>query len=466
MQLSVIGLCVTLFSGCVSMAPHYEQPKSPVANSFENTSTANTNAQNVADIEWRNIFLDARLQKVIELALNNNRDLRVAMLNIDKARAQYNIQAAESFPSISASASQSASRSGTKGSSVVSRSANLSVGFTSWELDLFGRIRSLNNEALETYFATAETQRSTRMSLVAEVAGDWLTLVAYQQKLNFAEQTLASQQKTLDLTQAKYKEGILSALDYEDVRTSVESAKADIASYKKSLAQAKNALDLVVGTQVPKAYLPDAQTTFDAIKLAGIPANLSSNVLLSHPDVLYAEHTLKSANADIGAARAAFFPTISLTTTAGRSSSQLGNLFSGGANTWSFIPTISVPIFQGGELKATLDAAKIQKNIDIADYEKAIQTAFSNAADALAAREYIDEQLTAQQNLVSSSQRSFRLTTARYQEGIDSYLAALTAQRTYYSAQQDLITLQLEEATNRVTLYKVLGGGADAQVNP
>lgn len=457
---SAISLYVLFLGGCSSMAPKYVRPESPVATHLQNDAFGQAE-QAVSDIQWRNIFLDQRLQHVIVLALENNRDLRVAMLNIDKARAQYRIQEAALYPSISGSGTYSASRSGTDANSQVSRSTNISVGFTSWELDLFGRIRSLNNEVLESYFATKETQRSARMTLIAEVAGDWLTIAAYQQKLNFAEETLASQQKTLNLTYAKYKEGILSSLDYEDVRTSVESAKADIANYKKLLAQAKNALDLVVGSSVTKQDLPTSDQAFDSIKLASIPQNLSSNVLLSHPDVLYAEHTLKSANANIGAARAAFFPTISLTATAGRSSSDLNNLFSAGTKTWSFIPSISVPIFQGGELKASLDAAKIQKNIYIAEYEKAIQTAFANVADALAERQYIDEQLVAQKNLVNSTQRSFRLSTARYQEGIDSYLSTLTSQRNYYSAQQNLITLQLEEATNRVNLYKVLGGGAD-----
>lgn len=333
----------------------------------------------------------------------------------------------------------------------------------SWELDLFGRIQSLSREALETYFATEETQRSSRMSLIAEVAGDWLTVASYQQQLQIAQQTLTSQEKTLSLTYAKYKAGISSALDYEEIKTSVDSARADIASYKKLLAQSKNALDLIVGTKVPEDLLPAQTLEIDSIQLAEIQNNLSSEVLLNHPDVLYAEHTLKAANADIGAARAAFFPTISLTATAGRSSNALDNLFSAGAQTWSFIPTISLPIFQAGELKASLDSAKIQKNIYIAQYEKAIQSAFSDAKDALVTRQFIDEQLTAQKDLVRSSKRSFELSNALYKEGQASYLNVLTAQRTYYSAQQSLVTLLLEEQTNRVTLYKVLGGGADAE---
>ncbi|OUY06869.1 efflux transporter outer membrane subunit [Acinetobacter populi] len=455
--IGVLGL-----TGCASMAPEYGRPSSPVEDNFANTSVTGIQNTQVTELAWREVFNDSRLQQVIALALENNRDLRVAMLNIENARAQYRITSADALPSISASASQTNSRTGSGNSASTSHNASLAVGFTSWELDLFGRIKSLKNEALENYFALQETQRSVRMSLVAEVAADWLNVLAYQQKLQFAEQVYTSQQKTLQLTYAKYKEGIASALDYEEVKTSVDSARADIASYQKQLQQAQNALDLVVGTKVAKQYLPEASTQLDSVKLANIPANLSSSVLLNHPDVLYAEHMLKSANADIGAARAAFFPTIALTASAGRSSNQLTSLLSNGVNTWSFVPTISVPIFQAGELKASLDMSKIQKNIYIAQYEQAIQSAFANAADALTTREHIVNQVDAQQDLVRSSYRTFYLTEARYKEGIDDYLDVLTAQRTWYTAQQNLITLLLEEATNRVTLYKVLGGGADA----
>ncbi|KAA8735422.1 efflux transporter outer membrane subunit [Acinetobacter qingfengensis] len=461
---SICSLMILGLSACTSLMPEYERPQSPVATHFENSSIAGGTVDQVAStLVWREIFTDPRLQQVIAQALANNRDLRVVMLNIESARAEYRIQSAEALPSISATASQTNSRSGTASNAATTHNASLSVGFTSWELDLFGRIRSLKAESLENYFALQETQRSTQMSLIAEVAADWLNVMAYQQKLQFAEQVLASQEQTQRLTYARYKEGIASALDYEEVKTSVNSAKADIASYRKQLQQAKNALDLIVGAEVVTQNLPASTDRLDDIKLASIPGNLSSTVLFDHPDVLYAEHMLKSANADIGAARAAFFPTISLTATTGRSSTQLGQLFaSGGTSSWSFIPSITLPIFQAGELKASLDQAKIQKNIYIAQYEKAIQTAFSDVADALTAREHISNQVEAQKDLVQSSYRTYYLTEARYKEGIDDYLSVLTAQRTWYNAQQDFITLLLEEATNRVTLYKVLGGGADS----
>ncbi|MFT3719315.1 efflux transporter outer membrane subunit [Pseudorhodoferax sp.] len=445
------------------MAPGYVRPASPVPAHFRDAPTSDPAASEVASLAWREVFLDARLQQVIALALQNNRDLRVAMLNIEKARAQYRIQQAEVLPSVQAAASRTASRASVNGSSQVSRTVSAEVGFSNWELDLFGRLRSLNDQALETWLATAQTQRSTRMSLVAEAAADWLTVGAYQQRLALARKALESQNETLKLTAAKHARGAASGLDLAEVQTSVESARADVASYDTALAQARNALELVAGATVPEALLPDPQAAADAVRLAPLPASLSSNVLLLRPDVLYAEHTLKAANADIGAARAAFFPSISLTAAAGRSSTQLSSLFGGGARTWSFVPTITVPIFQGGALQAELDAATIGKDINVAQYEKAIQTAFSEAADALAARARINEQIDAQTALVAASQRRHALALARYQRGVDSYLEALDAQRSLYSAQQALVTLQLQEAANRVTIYKVLGGGADAQ---
>ncbi|MCY1165308.1 Outer membrane protein OprM [compost metagenome] len=461
--------CTIALTGCVSMAPHYARPDAPVPEQFRDAPAGDTAATPVASLDWRQVFLDPRLQQVIAQALDNNRDLRVAMLNIEKARATYRIQRADLLPSINAGANQTAQRSSaatsSSGSSQVSRSISAEVGFSSWELDLFGRIRSLKNEALETWLASEQTQRDTRLSLVAEVAGDWLTVAANRQLLALAEQTYESQRTTLQLTERRHAEGVDSGVDLASVQASVESARADAANYRATLAQARNALELVVGAPVPDELLPDVDSTSDAVALAALPANLSSAVLLQRPDVLYAEHTLKAANADIGAARAAFFPTISLTASAGRASDALSSLFDAGTRTWSFVPSISLPIFRAGALKAELDAAKISKDIYIAEYEKAIQSAFAEVADALAARAHLGERLDAQRAYVNATGRSRELTEARWRMGSDSYLDALTAQRTDYSAQQALINLRLTEATNRVTLYKVLGGGAQAQAN-
>ncbi len=462
--------CAAALAGCASLAPRYARPDAPVPASLAATGTATGTgaADAVATLDWRQVFLDPRLQQVIAQALEHNRDLRVAVLNIDKARAQYRIQRADLFPSVSVSASESASRSSAAtssgGQSEVGRTFSADVGVSSWELDLFGRIRSLKDEALQTYLATAQTQRSTRLSLVAEVATDWLTVAANQQLLALAQQTLASQRETLKLTDSQHAQGIVSGLDLAQVQTSVETARADVAAYTTQLAQSRNALELVVGAPVAAALLPDpAQATDDSVALAPLPARLESRVLLQRPDVLYAEHTLKAANADIGAARAAFFPTISLTASTGRGSDALSNLFDGGNRTWSFVPSISVPIFQAGALKAELDVAKIQKEVTVAEYEQAIQSAFAEVADALAERAQLDERLDAQRALVDATRRSYTLADARYRNGVDSYLDALDAQRTLYTAQQTLINLRLTEAGNRVTLYKVLGGGADAQ---
>ncbi|MBB6368272.1 multidrug efflux system outer membrane protein [Xanthomonas sacchari] len=462
--------CAGLLAGCASLAPSYARPDARVPATFANGDSSSGNGDavaNVASLDWRQVFLDPRLQHVIAQALEHNRDLRVAVLNIDKARAQYRIQRADLFPSVSVSGSQSASRSSAatslSGRSEVARTYAADVGISSWELDLFGRIRSLKEEALETYLATAQTQRSTRLSLVAEVAADWLTVAADQQRLALAQQTLDSQRRTLALTEARHREGIASGLDLAQVQTSVESARADVASYTTQLATARNALDLVVGAPVAADALPQAGALEGGVALAPLPAPLESRVLLQRPDVLYAEHTLKSANADIGAARAAFFPTISLTASTGRSSGALSSLFDAGNRTWSFVPSISVPIFRAGALKAELDVSRITRDVNVATYEKAIQSAFSEVADALATRAQLDERMDAQRALVAVTQRSYDLAEARYRNGVDSYLDALDSQRSLYSAQQDLITLRLTEAGNRVTLYKVLGGGADAQ---
>ncbi|KQQ78367.1 transporter [Xanthomonas sp. Leaf131] len=471
MSVSLAVACAIALSGCVSMAPRYARPDAPVPGVVGDTGSANSgesasSTPSAAVLDWRQVLVDPRLQQVVALALDNNRDLRVAVLNIEQARAQYRIQRADLFPAVDATVSHSAQRTPAAtsftGAPMIIRNATGQVGVSSWELDLFGRIRSLKNEALETYLASEQTQRSTRLSLVAEVASGWLTVAADQQRLALAQQTLESQRKTLRLTELQHDNGIVSGLDLAQIQTSVESARADVASFTTQLAQSRNALNLVAGTQVPAALLPAADAIDTGVALAPLPAQLESRVLLQRPDVLSAEHTLKAANADIGAARAAFFPTISLTGSAGRGSDALSSLFDGD-KIWSFSPSVSLPIFRAGALKAELDVAKLQKDITIAQYELAIQTAFSEVADALAERTQLDERMDAQRALVDAAQRGFTLSYARYRNGVDSYLVALDAQRSLYSAQQTLISLRLTEASNRVSLYKVLGGGADAQ---
>lgn len=468
-RMSVAVATLLALSGC-TLAPTYVRPAAPVPADLaavDAAPAAGAATDTLAMPDWQQVFLDPRLRQTIALALQNNRDLRVAVLSIDKARAQYRIQRAAQLPSFDANASMSRSRSSAAsnddGVSQVSTSDTLQVGLSSWQLDLFGQLRSLKQEALQNWLSSAENQRNVRLTLVAQVAAAWLTVGADQAQLALAQQTLDSQAQTLQLTERRHSIGSASGLDLAQQQTSVESARVAVASAATQLAQARDALQLLVGAPVDAALLPTAQAMQDSVALAPLPAHLSSTVLLQRPDVLAAEHTLQAANADIGAARAAFFPSLSLTASTGRSSDALSTLFSAGSRTWSFVPSITAPIFHAGALKASLDASKLGKDIAVAQYEKAIQSAFAEVADALATRDHLQAQLTAQQALVDASQRSYTLADARYRAGLDGHLPVLDAQRSLFAAQQALIALRLQDASNRVTLYQVLGGGADAQ---
>ncbi|WP_295965663.1 efflux transporter outer membrane subunit [uncultured Xanthomonas sp.] len=468
-RMSVAVATLLALSGC-TLAPTYVRPAAPVPADLaavDAAPAAGAAADTLAMPDWQQVFLDPRLRQTIALALQNNRDLRVAMLSIDKARAQYRLQRAAQLPSFDANASMSRGRSSAAsnddGVSQVSTSDTLQVGLSSWQLDLFGQLRSLKQEALQNWLSSAENQRNVRLTLVAQVAAAWLTVGADQAQLALAQQTLDSQAQTLQLTERRHSIGSASGLDLAQQQTSVESARVAVASAATQLAQARDALQLLVGAPVDAALLPTAQAMQDSVALAPLPAHLSSAVLLQRPDVLAAEHTLQAANADIGAARAAFFPSLSLTASTGRSSDALSTLFSAGSRTWSFVPSITAPIFHAGALKASLDASKLGKDIAVAQYEKAIQSAFAEVADALATRDHLQAQLTAQQALVDASQRSYTLADARYRAGLDGHLPVLDAQRSLFAAEQALIALRLQDASNRVTLYQVLGGGADAQ---
>lgn len=446
--------------GC-SLMPAYERPALPVPAAYPEAAPATTSAD-TADIGWHEFFADERLRRVLALALSNNRDLRVAALNIEKARAQYRVQEAASYPAVSATGSQSATRTADKlrtpGSPGISRQYSAGVGVSAYELDLFGRVRSLDAQALEQFLATGEARRSAHISLVAEVANAWLTLGADQERLALAQRTLASQGESYRLNQRSFEVGVLSALALRQAQTSVDSARVDVARYTAQVAQDRNALVLLVGAAVPAELLPAALS--DSLNmLPDLPAGVPSALLERRPDVLQAEHSLKAANANIGAARAAFYPRISLTASAGSASSELSGLFQGGSGTWSFLPQVSLPIFDGGANRANLDIAKIGRDIGVAQYEKAIQTAFREVSDALAQRSTLGEQLDAQQSLVDATAESDQLSRARFARGVDSYLGVLDAQRSLYSAQQNLIGTRLSRLSNLVTLYKVLGGG-------
>lgn len=488
MKLTTLTLAAAaLLSGC-SLAPVYERPAAPVppgfpaGSAYEGVPVAAADATPLGQVAWRDYFTDADLREVIALALANNRDLRVSALNIESARAQYDIQRAALLPSLSANISESAQRIpgsvtgatsgvgtgtgtgtgtvvGTAGNhAYISRTYSGGLALASYELDFFGKLRNLSQAGLETYLGTEEARRAQQIALVSQVAIAWLTLAADQQRLKLAGETVASQQRSYDLSKKRLDAGATSGVDLYDAQTSVETARSDFAVYTAQVAIDVNALTLLVGGPLPARLQPQGDLD-NVTQLATIPAGLPSSVLQSRPDVLQAERTLRAANANIGVARAAFFPSISLTASAGSASSSLSGLFKGGSGTWSFAPSINLPIFDGGVNRANLAIARVDDRIAVAQYEKAIQAAFSEVSDALATRGTIDARMNAQQSLVEAATKSYRIYDARYKQGADTYLNALIAQRTLYTAQQGLISTRLARSSNAVTLYKALGGG-------
>ena len=474
MKLSLVALAAATLAGC-SLAPVYERPAAPVAPAFPvdgayaGVPAAPAGATPVAQLAWRDYFADADLREVIALALANNRDLRVSALNIETARAQYDINRAALLPSLSAQVSESAAR--TPGS-VIGAESGIATGsqaytshtysgglaMASYELDFFGKVRNLSQAGLETFLGTEEARRAAQISLVSQVAMSWITLAADQQRVKLAQETVASQQKSYDLSKKRLEAGATSGVDVYDAQTSVETAKNDLAVYTAQVAIDVNALTLLVGSPLPARLQPQGDLD-NVTQLAAIPAGLPSDLLQSRPDILQAERTLRAANANIGVARAAFFPSISLTASGGSESTTLHGLFKGGSGAWSFAPSINLPIFDGGINRANLKVAKVADQIAVAQYEKAIQTAFGEVSDALATRGTIDARMDSAQALVDAATKSYRIYDARYKQGADTYLNALLAQRTLYTAQQTLITTRLAKSSNAVTLYKVLGGG-------
>jgi multidrug efflux system outer membrane protein len=464
---------VTLLGAC-TLEPHYHRPPAPVP-AFQGGTADDTAA---ADIGWREFFPDPQLQELIALALTNNRDLRVAALNVQSAQAQYRIQRASLFPTVDASAVEQvqhippsvlaaefptgaaggAGASGLPSNGITLHTYDVGVGFTSYELDFFGRIRSLSHAALQQYFSSGETRRSAQLTLVAEVATAYVTVLADQTLLDITRDTLKSQQESYALTQKQFNGGTTTELALRQAETTVDAARANLALYNRQLAQDRDALQLLLGAPIPDSM--DVSGGLDRGNMvAELEEGIPSDVLVRRPDVLAAEHQLMAANAEIGAARAAFLPAISLTGNFGTESTQLSGLFKGGSRAWTFSPQISVPIFAGGANVANLEATKLSRDTAVAQYEKAIQTGFREVADALTARGTLDEQLAAQQALVTASTVAYRLADMRYRGGVDSYLSALDAQRTLYGAQQQLQTVRLTRLQNLVTLYKALGGG-------
>lgn len=461
-------------TGCTTMAPEYARPEAPVPAQWptipaDQSNNAEMSAQVVADLHWQEFFADPKLRQLIALGLENNRDLRVAALNIERSRAQYQIRRAELFPQLAGVAAGSgqgipADLSGT-GNAATIHQYSVGLGVSAYELDLFGRIRSLKDQALEQYFATEQVRRSVQISLIAELANNYLALAADRERLTLAQKTLANQQEGYRLINSRVEAGISSVIDLNRARTSVEAARVDIARYTNLVARDENTLAAILGTPVPVDLLPDALTG-GSCALNELSPRLTSDVLLRRPDILRAENLLKAANANIGAARAAFFPRITLVGSFGTGSNELSGLFQAGSRAWSFAPQITLPIFTGGSNQANLEVAKVDREIAVARYEQAIQQAFREVADALAQKGTIDEQLAAQQALTDATAESFRLSQARYDNGADSYLAVLDSQRTLYAAQQGMITTRQTRLNNLATLYKVLGGGWKEQPQP
>jgi multidrug efflux system outer membrane protein len=458
MKPTLLALSIAaLLSGC-SLIPSYERPAAPVASAWSTEAPTAGSLDALSD--WRAFFLDPQLQQLIQVALDNNRDLRVAALNVEAYRAQYRIQRAQLFPSVGLDGSGNRSRlpadmSGT-GSAMISSQYSATLG-ASWELDFFGRLNSLRESALQEYFAGMEAQRAAQTSLVASVANAWLTWQADQALLRLTRDTLKTYEESLALTRRSFDVGIASALELSQAQSAVDSARVDLARYTRLQALDRNALTLLLGQAVDEALLQVRGVEIEP--LAAVPVGAPSELLQQRPDILQAEYRLKAANANIGAARAAFFPRVSLTGAAGTASRELSGLFEGGSGYWSFAPRISVPIFNAGELKANLDYAQVSKNIQVAQYEQAIQSAFRDVADGLVAHSTYAEQVAAQRALLRTTQSYYGLAERRYRGGVDSYLTLLDAQRQLFGAQQQLIGDRLNQLLSEVNLYKAVGGG-------
>lgn len=454
------ALTLLLAAGSCSLAPKYARPEAPVPPALPGAGAGPVD-QAPAVAPWREFVTDPRLRAIVEMTLANNRDLRTAALNAERVGAFYRIQRAALYPSVGASAGVQVSHVpdsvAGEGEGYTSHPYTLTVGFTSWELDLFGRVRSLREQALNEYLAAQQVTSATQTSLIAATASTYLALAADAEEKRLSEATLAAQRQTLEMIQRSREVGVASDLDVRQVQTQVESARALAARYTGLVETDRHALELLAGRPVPPALLPGSLA--DVAPLPAVAGGMSSDVLLRRPDVAAAEYQLKGLNASIGAARAALFPRISLTAAVGLVSPDLSNLFKGSAGAWSFAPQAAAPIFNAGALKANVEATRLARDAAVAQYEKAIQSAFREASDALALRASLVEQRDAEVALVTALEETYKLSEARYKAGIDGYLGVLVAQRALFAAQQALVGVRLAEQQNLVNLYKVLGGG-------
>jgi len=451
-----VGAMLLLAVGC-SMAPRYERPEPPVADAWPAASASTVAASAVTGEEWRAVFGDARLRAVIDTALENNRDLRVAALNVERARAWYRIRRADQWPSLNATGSGGEQRVpadlSSSGVSQTTERYDANLALASWELDFFGRLQSLKERAMQEYLASDYARASARILVVSSVAQAYLTLAADREALGLASRTLEAQREAYALVERSFQLGLVPELDLQRARTQVEAARGEVARFNQLVARDRNALDLLAGTPVADDLLPDGLSS--VVPPTDLQAGVPSDVLLNRPDVLRAEAGLKAAYADIGVARAALFPRISLTAAYGTASSELDGLFGSGSEAWSYQPQVVLPIFNP-QAWAALKVSKVQQDIALAQYEQAIQLAFRDVADTLAVQQSIGEQFDAQQSLVQAVDASYRLARSRYDKGLDGYLGVLDAQRALYAAEQGMVALRLQRMLNQVRLYSAL----------
>lgn len=461
--LQILPLAAALaLTGCVNLAPDYERPAAPVAQTWpQGEAYKQSELKREALPAWQDFIRDDRLKQVITLALENNRDLRVSALNVEKARAMYGVQRANLFPTVAAAAQNAVSHQ----VSATTHAYTANLAMASYELDFFGRVRNLTEQALQSYLQSEDAQRTAQGALIAQVTIGWLQLGADQMQLKLQEETLKSQEESFRLVEESYKYGAASQLDFEQARTTVAAARAAIASYIRAVAQDRNALALLVGAELDEKLLPNA-LALNATLPASLPDGVPSEVLLNRPDIMSAERDMISANANIGAARAAFFPSVSLTGSVGTSGAHLSDLFSSGTDFWRFTPSVSIPIFTGGANMANLRTAEASQKIAAATYEKSIQSAFKEVADALATEGTVERELNARREYAEAADRAYELSNSRYKHGAASYSDVLQQQRTKVAADQALITAQLSRASSLVTLYKVLGGGTELAAKP
>ena len=441
-----------LLAGC-SMIPAYERPAAPVAPAWAGTP-GTAAAQPAADIEWQSYFNDAQLRQLITLALQGNRDLRVAALNIEQARAQYQVRGADRFPTVNAAVTGSRTPNAAGG---ITSAYNAGFTVSAWEIDFFGRLASLKEAALAQYLATEEARKAVQISLVAAVATGYLNLLADEELLAITRQTLATREESLRLSKLRFDNGATSELDYRQAQSLAEAARVALAQQQRQRALDENALVLLLGQPLPAGFALTGNTA--ALTLPELPAGLPSELLVRRPDIRQAEQQLLAANANIGAARAAFFPRIALTAGVGSASSHLSNLFSGGSWGWTLAPQALLPIFDAARNQANLESVTAAREVAVAQYEKAIQVAFREVADALAGRATLGEQLRAQQAQADAEAARFNLSDLRYRNGVASYLDLLDAQRALFTARQAVVQTRLAQLQNQVALYKTLGGG-------